>query len=191
MQVFIMHVGFPGNIDIQYTVTQRRSIDEITNELPKDAPERTYFETDQVLRNAFRSREFNCWGVPVRAEPSFNKTQVGDLVLFLPTIGKEDGGIQQLGIIKAKAPVRCYEASRILWPNTPQDRLFPFLFFFYTEVGFRPWLDFLDDVDINRDWDPRGWYRPIATKRFQKWGGPAGYLKFLREECGFRSLKFD
>jgi hypothetical protein len=189
MQVFIMHVGSPGNIDIPYTVTQRRNLKEIIENIPKDAPERTYFATDQVLRNVFPTREFNCWGVPVRAEPSFNKTQAGDLVLILPTIGEGDGGIHQLGIIKAKCPVRCYEASRILWPNTPNDRLYPFLFFFNTEIGFRSWRDFLADVDINKNWDPRGWYRRIAPIRFKKWGDASNYLKFLREECGFRLLK--
>jgi hypothetical protein len=163
----------------------------MVEKLPLDAEERNYFETDQELRRKFPSRHFNCWGVPVRAEPSFIKTQVGDLVLILPTIGQDGGGIYQLGIVKAKCHERCYNASRVLWPNTPEDRLFPFLFFFDTEIGFRSWPDFLNDMEIASTWDPRGWYRPIALKRFNRWGGAEGYLKFLRDDCDFKALKSD
>lgn len=189
MQVFMMHVGFPGNIDIPYTVTQRRSLHELIEKLPLDAPERTYFETDRVLRNKFRTGEFNCWGLPVRAEPRFEETQVGDLVLIVPTISQDGGGIHQIGVVKAKCPVRCYDASRILWPNTPDDRLFPFLFFFDTEIGYRSWPEFLSDMDMSQRWNPNGWYRRIAMSRFTKWGSSVKYLEFLRDECGFRPLK--
>jgi hypothetical protein len=42
-----------------------------------------------------------------------------------------------------KCPFECYEASRILWPDTPYERLYPYLYFFDTEVGFRGWFEFL------------------------------------------------
>jgi hypothetical protein len=128
-------------------------------------------------------------GVPQRAQPSFAKTEVGDLVLFVPWIGIHDGGIRQVGIVRARCPVRCYDASRILWPDTPNDRLFPYLFFFNTEIGFRGWFSFLEDTGISERWHPRGWYREIGAKRFDRWGGPAGYLKFRREDCGFKAEK--
>lgn len=188
MKVFIMHVGHPGNVDIDWTVTQHRTFNEVLSQLPTDAPERKYFEADPTLRAAFPQGYFNCWGVPSNAEPSFNKTDIGDLVLIIPWIGSHDGGIHQLGIVNAKCPVRAYHASRILWPQTPNARLFPWLFFFHTEVGYRGWFDFLDDVGIAANWDPRGWYRPIALHRFARWGGPQGYLRFLRQQCGFRPL---
>lgn len=114
MQVFIMHVGYPGNIDIPYTVTRRRTFNEMLEKLPNDSPERKYFEKDVTLHAAFPEGSFNCWGIPVRAEPNFKKTRIGDLVLFIPQIGVHDGGIHQIGIIKAKAPDKFYHASKVL-----------------------------------------------------------------------------
>jgi hypothetical protein len=51
--------------------------------------------------------------------------------------------------------------------------------------GYRPWHDFLDDVGYEENWNPKGWYRPIAERRFAKWGGAHQYLHFLRSEGGF------
>src|SRR5438045_2799873 len=125
MDAFLMHVGKNGSIDLEYTVARTRSIDEILKKLPPQAPERGFFESE-ILRSVFPRGEFNCWGVPVRAERPFRKTKIGDLILFAPRIG-EDGGIEYIGIVKAVCPIKCYEASRILWPKTPDDRLFPWL----------------------------------------------------------------
>ena len=184
MDVFIMHVGHMNTVDIRATVTRRRAITEVLHALPPDAPERPYFQQDAELRAAFPSGMFNCWGVPSPAEPSFAQTHPGDLVLFVPHIGIHDSGIAQ--IVKAKCPIRCHAASRVLWPDTPDARLFPLIFFFQTEVGFRGWYDFLDDAGYKSNWDPRGWYRRIAPGRFDaKFGGSKGYLAFLRNECGF------
>jgi len=189
MKVFIMHVGHPGNVDIDWTVTRHRTLDELLSKLPSDAEERPYLDTHPQLRKAFPEGRFNCWGVPERAEPSFRKTRPGDLVLMIPQIGLHDGGVHQLGIVRAMCPVCAYHASRILWPETPRERLFPWLFFFHTEIGYRGWFEFLEDLDISQNWHPRGWYRPLAEGRFSKWGGPGGYLEFLRSECGFRRLE--
>jgi len=187
MRIFLMHIGHPGHVDVDYTVTRRRSIQEVLENLPPEAPERKYFQLDPELHAAFPDGTFNCWGVPQRAQPAFAKTEVGDLVLVVPWIGIHDGGIHQIGIVRAKCPVQCYDASRILWPDTPHDRLFPYVFFFNTEVGFRSWFEFLRDTGISERWHPRGWYRGIDSERFRRWGGPVGYLKFLREECGFKA----
>ncbi len=188
MKVFIMHVGHPGNIDIGWTVMRRRAVDELVAKLPDDAPEREYLQTDRRFVSAFPDGDFNCWGVPGNAEPSFIKTEPGDLVLMIPHIGVHGGGIHQLGIVRTKCPVRAYHASRILWPETPNERLFPWLFFFHTEVGYRSWFEFLQDVGYNENWDPRGWYRQIAEHRFTQWGGAEGYLQFLRQTCAFHPL---
>jgi hypothetical protein len=187
MQVFIMHVGSPGNVDIKYTIMRRRSVQELMGRLPLESPERSFFEDDPIFLAAFPTKDFNCWGVPSGAEPSFEKTEIGDLVLIAPSIGSE-GGITQIGIVKAKCPIQYYEASRILWPDTPNDRLFPLIFFFDTEIGFRSWYQFIDDVGYQEHWNPRGWYRPIVSSRFEKWDGSAGYLAFLREQCGFTPI---
>lgn len=184
-----MHVGHPGNVDIEYTVTKRRNRSEIFTKLPARAPERRYFEHDAELQAKFSDGSFNCWSVPGNAEPAFHRTEVGDLVMFAPWIGIHDGGIHQLGIVKAKCPLRCHDASRVLWPNTPDNRLYPWLFFFETEGGYRGWFEFLEDLGYAANWDPRGWYRSIGANRFSKWGGEYGYLDFLRKSCGFRLLK--
>lgn len=183
-----MHVGHMNAIDIDYTVKRRRTIAEMHEALPMDAPERPYFSNAGELSSAFPEGRFNCWGVPSLAEPSFNKTKVGDLVLIVPYIGIHGGGITHVGVVRAKCPVRCHAASRLLWPRTPDARVFPLIFFFHSETGFRGWFEFLDDVGIKKNWDPRGWYRPVLTERFKRWGGPAGYLEFLRSECRFGSL---
>lgn len=183
-----MHVGHMNTVDIDYTVTRRRSTAEVGRALSSDAPERPYFASDAQLHGAFPDGWFNCWGVPSRAEPSFNKTKIGDLVLIVPHIGIHGGGIHQIGVVRAKCPVRCHAASRVLWPVTPDARVFPLVFFFQTEVGFREWFEFLEDAGIKKNWDPRGWYRPVKSDRFARWGGPAGYLAFLRTQCGFRAL---
>lgn len=183
MQIFIMHVGNPGNIDLNYTVTRTRSIAEMLEKLPDSAPERAFFESDS-FKEQFSSGRFNCWGVPIKAKPSFDKTTVGDLVLFAPEVGN-NGSITYLGIIKAMCPEEAYQASRILWPDTPSERLFPWLFFFNTEIGFLPWYSFLREVQISTNWNPQGWYRKIADKRFDSWEGPEGYLYHLRNDLGF------
>src|SRR5262249_45883408 len=51
--------------------------------------------------------------------------------------------------------------------------------------GGRNWYHFLADVGMSANWNRRGWYRLIASSRFEKWGGTAGYLSFLREQCSF------
>lgn len=189
MDVFLMHVGHLNTVDIEFTVTRDRTFSEVVAKLPADAPERPYFHADPELHGAFPNGAFNCWGVPSRAEPSFAQTKIGDLVLIVPFIGIHGGGIAQLGVVRAKCPIRCHQASRVLWPKTPDARLFPLIFFFRTEVGFRGWFEFLEDAGYKSNWDPRGWYRRIAPGRFDaKFGGPAGYLRFLRNECGFGAL---
>ena len=127
-------------------------------------------------------------GVPGLASTCIRQNADRRLVLFAPWIGIHDGGIHQLGVVKALCPVRALVASQILWPNTPNDRLYPLLFFFDTESGMRPWFDFLADLGYADNWQPRGWYRRIADSRFRKWSGQQGYLEFLRFKCGFRGM---
>jgi hypothetical protein len=62
MNVFIMHIGNPGHVDVKYTVTKRRHFAEILDKLPANAPERQYFESDEELHEAFPDGSFNCWG---------------------------------------------------------------------------------------------------------------------------------
>jgi hypothetical protein len=183
---FIMHAATQGTPKLGYTVTRRRRIKELIDALPEGSLEHDYFANDPTLHRAFPGGDFNCWGVSSGAKTSFDQTDIGDLVLF---IGRITAGamIHQIGIVKAKCPVHCFTASRILWPGAPEGRLYPLLFFFDTEVGSRRWDDFLVDIGCPT-FDPRGWYRRIKAERFSAHGGPAGYLRFLREECGFKQL---
>jgi hypothetical protein len=188
MQVFLMHIGHPGHIDVKYTVARRRKVSEVLDRMPGDAAERNFFANDQTFRTAFPALEFHCWGVPVGAEPAFERTMIGDLVLIVPWIGIHDGGIHYIGVVNSKCEVRAPLASEILWPDTPFDRRYPWLFFFHAEAGRRSWYDFLDDVGYDERWNPRGWYRRIAPDRFMRWGGGSGYLEFLRSTAGFHPL---
>jgi hypothetical protein len=118
-----MHVGHNNMIDIDYTIKRRRTIDEGLEQLPDDAPERKFFESDVNLHRAFPNRSFHCWGVPPLARPSFDETEIGDLELFAPWIGIHDGGIYHIGVVKAVCPVDVWFATKILWPETPSDDL--------------------------------------------------------------------
>lgn len=179
MRIFIMHIGHPGNIDIKYTITRRRSTKEILDEIGEDAPERAFFENDEDFKSYFPDGHFNCWGIPQRARPAFDKTRAGDLVLFVPTIGVH-GGISHIGIVRAKCRITAHRASRALWPDTPHDRVYPWLFFFNTENGHLEWFEFLQELGYNHDWNPNGWYRELKAERFGKFGGADGYLQHLR-----------
>lgn len=183
-----MHVGHPGHVDIPFTVTRRRSANEILSAIGKDAPERRFFESDKSFWEAFPDGQFHCWGIPPKAEPAFHDTRVGDLILFAPWIGVHGGGIHQLGVVKAKCPAAASEASKVLWPKTPHARPYPWLLFFDAEVGERDWYDFLDDIGYGERWNPRGWYRRLTKAQFGQWKGTDGYLAFLRRECGFRPI---
>ena len=187
MDVFIMHIGSKGSIDIEYTITKQRETSEIINNIPQDSPELNFFNSNE-FKSAFPNGKFNCWGVPSGAEDKFYQTKVGDLVLFVPHIGIHDGGIHYIGIIKAKCPVRSYEASKVFWPNTPNNKLYPFIFFFDTEEGFRDWFSFLKDIDYKTVFNPRGRFLSIRRAKFNKFNGPNGYLEHLRQNYGFRSL---
>jgi len=179
MNVFLMHIGSPGNIDVAYTISKKRTRAEMLGSLSPGSAEERYFRSDPIFLSAFPSGEFNCWGVPPKALPRIKETQIGDLVLFFPTAGQSNGALEYIGVVKAKAEMECWEASKILWPRTPHQRPFPFIFFFDSEAGNQYWLDFLGDIGYSPDWDPRGFYRRGGDARFVKWGGPSAYLNYL------------
>jgi hypothetical protein len=189
MQAFLQHVGHQNRQHIEDTVTTVRTIGELLRGIPSSAPERAFFDKSSELRAAFPNGRFNCWGLMGRAEDRFNELEAGDLVLMVPHIGVHGGGVQQLGVVKVKCPVRCYEASRLLWPNLEDpSKLYPFLFFFDTEVGFRSWYKFLEDIGYDEKFNPRGYFLRLTTPRFDRWGGVEGYLSFLRSKCEFKPL---
>lgn len=180
-----MHVGHRNAVDLEWTVAKKRSFSELVRKLP-DGPERDYFAHDARLKEAFPSGEFSCWGVPERAEPAFTKTEEGDLVFFAPYIGIHGGGIRFVGVVKAIPRGRFPQTSRILWPETPDRRVFPWLFFFDSEEGFIFWYEFLRDAGYSERWNPKGWYKHLLKARFTQHQGCLGYLDYLRREKGFK-----
>jgi hypothetical protein len=72
MRAFLMHVGNPGNVDIEYTVTKRQSRTEVLSKLTPTAPERSYFESDSLFQKQFADGSFNCWGFLKKPAQRFN-----------------------------------------------------------------------------------------------------------------------
>ena len=165
-----MHIGYENKIDIGYTITHRVSFEEIVSKL-QPGPERDFFINDEQLHAAFPQGKFNCWGVPFDAHPAFIETEIGDAVFFAPWIGNQGGHIGCLCIIKAICEMELRQASHIFWPETPNNREFPYVFFFDTEIGNLDWYKFLNDLKINRGWHPQGWYRKILPRHFNEFGG--------------------
>jgi hypothetical protein len=190
MKAFLQHVGHQNLQHLKDTVTSFRTFQELLDRLPITAPERHFFENNDELGRSFPDGRFNCWGLMNRAEARFRETEVGDLVLMIPTVGIHGGGVHQLGIVKAKCPIRCFEATKILWPNIEDpSKLYPFLFFFESEIGYRSWVKFIEDLGYDEKYNPRGYYTRIEISRFDRWGGVEGYLEFLRTNCDFKRLE--
>ena len=182
MQVFLVHIGHPGHIDVNYTIKRRRQVSELLHHLPPDAAERNFFEHDTSFNAVFPTGQFHCWGLPPGAQSNFRRTRIGDLVLIVPWIGTHNGGIHYVGVVKAKCPVSAPLASQILWPKTPNQRTYPWLIFFDAEEGYRAWCDFLDDLQCNAKWNPNGRYIRLTERHLATRGGADGYLRFLREQ---------
>lgn len=185
MNAFIMHVGASNAVDLDSTVRRQRNTAELLKELSSNAPERTFFENDEAFLRSFPTENFHCWGVPPRALPAHKLTEIGDVVFFVPHIKSNGGGVVHIGIIKAICRIEAEQSSRVLWKDTPEKRLFPWLFFFDAETGFRNWASFLSDLGYGENWNPRGWYRRIEERRFAGHGGVQNYLNFIRLEGGF------
>lgn len=189
MRAFLQHVGESNLEHLDDSVTRQRTIDELLQKLPTDSPERRFFAQDKEFREAFPDGKFNCWACPTRAEKRFQETSVGDLVLLVPTLGGPDSGVHFIGIVKAKCPVAAYDASKILWPHSKDpNRIYPYIFFFDAESGFRRWQDFLQDIGYSPKFDPRGHYRGIGDSHLETWGGAQGLLTHLRTIGKFKLI---
>lgn len=75
----------------------------------------------------------------------------------------------------------------MLWNAIP-EKAFPHIFFFKTEEGSRPWPAFCEDMGWKANWRPNGHFLGIKDERLSRWGGPEGYLDFLRDRAGFKRL---
>jgi len=106
MNVFLMHIGDPGNIDVGYTIARKRTTTEMLAGLQAGSREEQFFRSDPGFAKGFPKGEFNCWGVPPKALPRMRETQVGDLVLFFPRAG-QNGALEYIGVVKAKCDFEC------------------------------------------------------------------------------------
>ncbi len=186
MKLHVGHIGSPGNVDVDFTVSKQQSLDKIINGLPPSAPELEWFKGPAV-RAAFPSGLFNCWGVPERGRRWFDQLAVGDATLIMPT-GGTYGEIEFLGIVKAIYPKEAWHASVLFWPETPYNKRYPLVFLFDTEVGSMKFSDFLTDVGWSQNLDLRGLFRAVAAQRLVSWGGAEGYVRSLRNSRGFHRL---
>lgn len=118
MQLFVQHVGGKNVANIDDTVLSTRSIAEVRDRLPADAPEHPFFEPSGLLETRFPDGRFNCWGAVIKAkERQFDRMAVGDLFLIVPELTGERGGVRQLGILRAICREPAHAASAVLWPR--------------------------------------------------------------------------
>ena len=184
MQAFVQHVGKNNLRHISDTVTKRLQIAEILHRMPDSVPEREFFEKADNLPKSFPDGTFNCWALPGRAKARWQEMNIGDVVLFVPSL---NAGVQYLGIVKEICPVESHEASKILWPHADDPgRLYPYLFFFETEIGYREWAQFLKELGYAPNYNPRGYFFKLKEDRFEHWDGVESYLHTIRLEGGFK-----
>lgn len=174
MRIFYHDVGMRGSSrDFPRTVYERVPISRAATALGQEHP------LVAVLQREFPSGEFNCWGVPSGARNVIRNLSEGDGVLLVANrIGD--------GLVPALCPVKIYwteelpALSRTLWG----EERFPFTFFFDTEQMKLTWRGFLNDLDYSSTFDPRGNFNSIAEAKLARFGGPKGYIDFLRREYG-------
>ncbi len=192
MQLFVQHVGGKNVANIDDTVLSTRSIAEVRDRLPADAPEHPFFEPSGLLETRFPDGRFNCWGAVIKAkERQFDRMAVGDLFLIVPELTGERGGVRQLGILRAICREPAHAASAVLWPRAEEGKLYPYLFFFETEIGYLSWSVFQQEVGYKSGYNPRGNLFRLADGKLDRFGGVNGYLSHLRERGGFRPLQED
>ena len=139
------------------------------------------------LSKSFPDGTFNCWALPSRAKARWQEMNIGDVVLFVPSL---NDGVQYLGIVRSICPVESHEASKILWPHLDDSsRLYPYLFFFDTEVGYHDWSRFLKELGYAPNYNPRGYFFKLKDDRFEHWGGVESYLNILRSEGRFKLIQ--
>ncbi|WP_146180072.1 hypothetical protein [Opitutus sp. ER46] len=185
MRWFLAHVGAENSYDLDYTVRQRRTFEQIARSLPRGW-ERDYFEHDSELHAKFPNGSCNVWGVPEGAEAPYEKTAVGDVVLFAPSASRSEGLIQYFGIVKAIPWRRFEKAPHVLWPES--GRTFPYLFFFDAEEGVMSWFDFTAHAQYAENWNPNGHYVCLSGASLPRKDGGIAYLDRLRREFRFKPV---
>ncbi len=113
-------------------------------------------------------------GVPETALNIIEKISIGDVILLIESAGK-DGNIPALCEIKIYHNVPLKELSHKIW-GSPR---FPYIFFFETKLINYKWGDFLEDLAYKKGYNPHGHFKRISPEHLIKFGGGAGYLKYI------------
>lgn len=186
MNSFLAHVGEGNSIDLEYTLGQRRSILDIARKLPR-GPERSFFESGE-LQQAFPDGTFNVWGVPLGARMPYERTVLGDVVFFAPSVSRDGGCVSYFGTVKTIPRLEFPRASRVLWPESGVE-VYPYLFFFDAEMGMISWFEFMCDICYAPEWNPKGWYIRLQRPAYRGSHDPLDYLDHLRTAHGFRRVE--
>jgi 5-methylcytosine-specific restriction protein A len=172
MKLFYHHVGKAGaDEDFKKTVFNR-----VPNSSLEIIPHSEPYRPDIIrgVNAAFPEGSFNCWGVPSGADMVIRRLEVGDVVLLVKTTG-EYGEIPALGMVKGFWKQQLRELSEALWG----EGKYPYVFFFNTQVLDLTWMEFVEDLGIKPNFEPRGRFFSVATKRLAAFGGAAGYVDYL------------
>lgn len=180
MTLYFHHVGQEGSRrDFPRTVFKRVPNDVVRKHIPADTPLRNTIL--KQLEGDFPSGSFNCWGVPSGASTVIKKLSRGDVVLLVESV-RINGEIPALCEVKLFQPLELHELSRALWGSA----YYPYVFFFDTERLSLGWVEFLDHIEYKKQFDPRGKFYAVAKNRLAAFGGPSGYVAFLRERYAIR-----
>lgn len=176
MQVFFHHVGQSGaRVDFPKTVYQE--LDEVTvqDSIPDNMVAK--YETISMLRRQFPEGRFNCWGVPAGAKSVIRRLSMGDCVLLVEKAGRTDGEVPVLCEVKVYLPVEFPNLSKALWGSNK----FPYIFFFDTERIALTWPELRSQLGYSENYDPRGRFYSVKSRRFNEFGGEDRYVMFLRQ----------
>ena len=174
MKVYFNHVGQPGaSQHFPMTIDRRRDISEVKN---------TTFPNEQVktelikeLQTKFPDGKFNCWGAPAGAIRVIKSLASGDVVLLVESVNAQIGTVPVLCVVKTFIPQPFPELSHTLWG----DDHFPYVFFFDTQNLELSWIQFLEYLGYEQNFNPRGNYYSIKSTRLENFGGEEGFYQHL------------
>lgn len=182
MRLFYHHVGAVGaREDFPKTVYTQVPISVVETTMKNGNPAKPALVN--LLRDKFPEGVFNCWGVPSQANIVINNLHEGDAVLLVESSNIQ-GVIPVLCDVKVFIPDELRDLSFAFWGN---DK-YPYIFFFETQTLNLLWIEFLDLLDYQENFDPRGKFYSVAESRLQKYGGTKQFIDTLLTIWGKNSL---
>ena len=184
MKIYYHHVGEPGaNADFPKTVFNNVPIQLVKDSLPDIFPFKSLLIQD--LEASFPDGVFNCWGVPSGAAIVIKNLKIGDAVLLVESVNIK-GEIPALAIVKVYHTQEMTSLSQALWGNTK----YSYIFFFKTIKLDYYWINLLDEIGYNENFDPRGKFYAIADSRLEKFGGAEAFLEHLIRNYSHTSFTY-